>query len=97
MTRNQKRGLLVTAEQFAGGAKERTPVDTGNLKASIEPNKKIENTSTGFQTEVPAKANYAGFIEFGTVKVAPSAMYRKTQEEDRGSLLKTMGTLSKIC
>lgn len=62
-------GLLETE------VKRETPVLTGNLRSSIIGKK------TGFmQAEVGTNANYARYVEYGTSRFEPRAMFRKGVE-----------------
>lgn len=56
--------------------KDRTPVDTGRLRASMTARE------TGLlKHEVATNIVYAPFIEFGTSRIAPRAMMRKGASE----------------
>ena len=56
--------------------KVRTPVDTGDLEASMT----ARETSL-LKHEVATNVEYAPFIEFGTSRIAPRAMMRKGASE----------------
>lgn len=65
----QLAGLLETE------VKRETPVLTGNLRSSIIGKK------TGYlQAEVGTNANYARYVEYGTSRFEPRAMFRKGAE-----------------
>lgn len=62
--------VIAAAARIEGRAKEMAPVDTGNLRNSIQ------HRQTGrFEAEVAAHAEYAAAVEFGTgiFSVAPGA------------------------
>ena len=63
-----RKGLVdVTA-----GGKRRAPVDTGNLRASIKPSDLRRVGQTGaIEGETGPTANYGGFVERGTSRMAP--------------------------
>ena len=53
--------VIASAARIEGRAKEKAPVDTGNLRNSIQ------HRQTGrFEAEVAAHAEYASAVEFGT-------------------------------
>lgn len=54
------------AEDIARDARQLVPVDTGDLQASIT----TESLTAGKEAEVQVGEDYAGFVEFGTVKMA---------------------------
>lgn len=53
------------------GAKLRAPVDTGNLRNSINTSMSGTGIGSDIEAEVGPEANYGGFIELGTWKMAP--------------------------
>jgi len=59
--------MASNTEAMASEAKNRAPVDTGRLRASITVDK-IKN----FSYELVAQTNYAAYLEFGTGKYAAS-------------------------
>lgn len=73
------------AEYFV---KKNTPVDTGNLRSSINTQlfaKKSDRTEAVVGTNV----EYAPFVEFGTRKMKPRAMFRKTIDENGKDIWQT--------
>lgn len=75
----EARGVAVKwANVGAGIAKSLVPVDTGRLKDSIE-----VSTTRGVARMV-ASAPYAGFVEFGTVRMAPQPYMRPAVAAIRG-------------
>ena len=73
------------AEYFV---KKKTPVDTGNLRSSIN-TRLVENKNDRSEAVVGTNVEYAPFIEFGTRKVKPRAMFRKTVDEHGKDVWKT--------
>lgn len=65
--RGIQKGLSEAGEKVVAEAKAECPVDTGNLKRSI--NKKVASTSCVVGTNV----EYAPYVEFGTYKMAAKA------------------------
>ena len=55
----------VNTEAMASEAKQKAPVDTGRLRASISANKLQD-----YLYELVAQVNYAAYLEFGTGKYA---------------------------
>lgn len=56
-------------EDVERDAKILAPVDTGNLRNSISSD--VDNTRTGASGVIGPTANYAGYVEFGTSRMAP--------------------------
>jgi len=79
-----EQGLLLTAEFIATEVQNRTPVQTGRLKASIKALGVVEQDGKIMRTSVNAGANYAPYVEYGTSKMAPRAMFRRTIDEKSG-------------
>lgn len=70
--------LLQSAELIAVSIQEETPVQTGNLKSSIQPTGRIEDAGGGrWKTNVNTPVDYAPWVEYGTRKMEPRAMFRK--------------------
>lgn len=74
------RGVLKLADMaiskmaliFEAEIKRFTPTVSGNLKSSIA------GTRTGVaEAQIGTNVDYAGFVEFGTSRFAPRAMFRK--------------------
>ncbi len=63
------------ASEFVQRVEERTPVDTGKLKAGWV----TKQTQTGF--EISNTQPYAGYVENGTDKMAPRLMIATTLVE----------------
>lgn len=59
-----------TTEDIAADAKAAAPVDTGNLRNSIQTSSAGSNASVA-QGIVQARSNYSIFVELGTSKMAP--------------------------
>jgi len=93
---SQKRvnsALQSWADNVASDAKRLVPVDTGNLKNSINP-----KYGNGFAS-VTASANYAAYVEFGTRKMASEYVsslpadwvsYAATFKRSRGKITEGM-------
>lgn len=61
-----------TAKDIQATAKTLAPVDTGNLKGAIVTSDlRAVSTSGTIGAAVQAKANYSGFVELGTSRMAP--------------------------
>lgn len=79
---HRKLGLVVkkTAFDVEADAKPRAPVDTGNLRNSIQAQ------STGeLSAEVNVGAEYGPYVEFGTHKMAAQPYLSPAVEAQRGS------------
>ena len=61
--------------------KARTPVDTGDLKGSWKA--KLEGNGIRFNNDM----YYAGWVEFGTVKMSPRAMLQSSLPELQGAFI----------
>lgn len=60
--------------------KKNTPVLTGNLKSNIN-TQLVSQSSDKTEAFVGTNVSYAPFVEFGTRKMEPRAMFRKTIDE----------------
>lgn len=58
--------LRATAFGIEADAKALAPVDTGNLRSSIETRVSGDGRSTSMTAEVSANAGYSAYVEFGT-------------------------------
>lgn len=67
--------LKLFAEESVARIKRRTPSVTGTLRDGWQSS--VTSDSITISNDVP----YAGFVEYGTNKVAPRAMVRTTAEE----------------
>lgn len=63
---NAQRAPKRVADKIAVSARARVPVDTGYLKSTIE----SVSVSRAKEAEVRVGAGYAGFVEYGTYKMA---------------------------
>jgi len=72
MYRGVDRGLAVSGRFLRDEIKPITPVDTGKLQKSMRTDRKSGNTQT-----VSTDVEYAKYMEFGTIHIAPRAMMRK--------------------
>lgn len=73
------------AEYFA---KKNTPVDTGNLRSSIN-TQLVEKKKDRVEAVVGTNIEYAPFVEFGTRKMKPRSMFRKVVDENGKEVWKT--------
>lgn len=73
------------AEYFV---KKKTPVDTGNLRSSINTQLSAKKKDR-VEAIVGTNVEYAPFIEFGTRKMKPRAMFRKTIDENSKDVWQT--------
>lgn len=93
------RGILQGGELLATNIQKQTPVVTGNLKQSIKPTGKVEQTLQGYSTEVNTPVKYAAYVEYGggtrktkngstTITFTPRAMFRKGAKMSEGKIEK---------
>ena len=80
MERAIEKGLTGAALLVEGDAKLRTPVDTGNLRSSL--NHTVEPTEATVGTNV----EYAPYVEFGTVRQAPQPYLRPALDENKAKI-----------
>ncbi|MCK9629019.1 MAG: HK97 gp10 family phage protein [Bacteroidales bacterium] len=66
-----KAAMVGTAQEAGGAIKDRTPVQTGRLRASIR--HFMQNLAGWVVTDV----HYAGYVEFGTAKMAPRGYFKR--------------------
>jgi len=76
--------LEATGLQAVGIVKRNTPVDTGNLRSSIDYSTKnrqgsIRKPDKDNEVEVGTNVEYAGFVEFGTRYQAPQPFLRESR------------------
>lgn len=82
--------LLKAAELAAVYVQNETPVQTGNLKANIQPTNRIEEVGDGvIKTAVNTPVTYAPYVEYGTSKMAPRAMFRKGIANGKSAIVAT--------
>lgn len=74
------------------GAKMRAPVDTGNLRNSI--NTTLSVGGSLISAEVGAEANYGAFVELGTWKMAPQPFLGPAFDEVEPSFLAALAELA---
>lgn len=67
--------LKKTAEKIRDDAKRIVPVRTGTLRNSIDINKLNE-----FEYSIGSDLYYAGFVEYGTIKMKPSPYMRQASD-----------------
>jgi len=82
MQRAVIQGMLDVGELFATNVGKNTPVLTGRLRSSIEPSGEVQiKNGRVYSTSVQSDVEYAKFVEFGTSKMQPRAMFRKGADE----------------
>lgn len=86
-----------TTVDIAADAKASAPVDTGNLRNSIQTSSAGSNAQVA-QGIVQARANYSKFVEFGTSRTAPQPFlgpagdkHMPKLEEAVGQILQKLG------
>lgn len=70
-----ERDLVVLGLKVQNGARERCPVDTGRLRSSIVTSG-LQRDGQGAYVEVGTNVFYAGFVEFGTRRMAAQPYLR---------------------
>lgn len=61
-----------TARDIEADAKQRAPVDTGNLKSSIgHSDLRTVGQSGSLEVEIGPTANYGAYVEYGTSRMGP--------------------------
>jgi HK97 gp10 family phage protein len=76
--------------QIERDAKSIVPVDTGNLRASIE-SRVIRNNDGGITGVVGTNTDYAAFVEFGTSKMGAQPYLRPAVEQNRETVRELLG------
>lgn len=79
-TKQTEELLVNAAMNVLERAKQRCPVDTGNLRNSIVL-EGAEGFTLGNDLVISAKAPYAAYVEYGTANQAPQAFMRPAAEE----------------
>lgn len=86
-----RRGAIVGVGKGAvlleTNVRKNTPVLTGNLRGSIAWDERVRETGSGFSAKTGTNVEYAEFVEFGTEKQAPRAMFRKGADESGNGIL----------
>lgn len=75
--RGVKQAVTKSTLSIETNAKKRAPVDTGNLRSSIQ------GEAKGLEGEVTATAEYAPFVEFGTRNMQSQPFMGPAAEEER--------------
>lgn len=70
-----ERSLVVLGLTVQNRARELCPVDTGRLRASIT-SSGLQRDSRGAYVEIGTNVEYAGHVEFGTVRAAAQPYLR---------------------
>ena len=68
--------------------KKKTPVDTGNLRSSIN-TRQVSQGRDKTEVVVGTNVSYAPHVEFGTKKMKPRSMFRRTIDEDGKDIQQT--------
>lgn len=68
--------------------KQNTPVQTGNLKSNIN-TQLVSQSSDKTEAFVGTNVSYAPFVEFGTNRMEPRAMFRKALDEHAKDIWET--------
>jgi HK97 gp10 family phage protein len=76
--------------QIERDAKSIVPVDTGNLRASIE-SRVIRNNDGDITGVVGTNTDYAAFVEFGTSKMGAQPYLRPAVEQNRETVRELLG------
>lgn len=88
--KNLEKGLFKAGLFYEGEVKKRTPVDTGRLKSSIDTRPKgLLKVSVGTDVE------YAPFVEFGTSRQRPQAMFREALAQNKDKIVRLIGNETK--
>lgn len=70
-----------TAKEIESGAKQRAPVDTGNLRNSITTSLSDGAGAGASEATVSAGAFYSPFVELGTSRMAPQPFFGPAVDE----------------
>lgn len=89
--RSKVKQLAATVVKFHGSqlqqnAQKRAPVDTGNLKRSIQ----LEIKDGGLMAEVAATADYSAYVEYGTRFMHAQPYVRPSFQQQEGKFLKDL-------
>lgn len=74
--------------------KQNTPVKTGNLKSNIN-TQMISQQKDKVEAFVGTNVSYAPFVEFGTKRMEPRAMFRKAIDEHSKEIWQTFNNYLK--
>lgn len=80
-----------TAAEVESIAKQLAPVETGRLRDSIH----TENYRNGELKRVVAEAEYAGYVEYGTVHSAAQPFLRPAVESVKSRVNRRLGQIEK--
>lgn len=84
-----------TAKSIEAGAKQRAPVDTGNLRNSITTTLSGGAGAGASEATVTAGANYSPYVEFGTSRMAPQPFFGPAVDEATPQFEQAMAELLK--
>ena len=84
--------VVKAAYDIEGHAKAAVPVDTGNLKSSIQTTQEGPvSASVG-----PRSVDYAGYVEYGTYKMGAQPYMRPAAERVAPAFISAMEQIAKI-
>jgi HK97 gp10 family phage protein len=72
-----QKGLIEAGRLALAHCQEITPVDTGRLRDSL----RILVDTRGLKVSIGSDVPYSKYVEFGTSRMAPRAMIRRTLDE----------------
>lgn len=75
-----------------GDAKHGAPVDTGNLRSSIS----VDIAPDGLSAEVGPEAEYGGYVEQGTYKMAPQPYLVPAAERRNDALMTALAEVADL-
>jgi len=92
-TNELKDAVKETAYKIESGAKQRCPVDTGRLRASISTN--IDESASSIKAIVETVVEYARFVEFGTYKQTAQPFLIPSFNQCKSKLIKDIKKIYK--
>lgn len=83
-----------TTQDVVRGAKIGSPVDTGNLRASISSEVEGDGRTSSVRAEIGPTANYGGFVELGTSRMGPQPYLGPAFDTATESFAEVLGTIA---